>query len=215
MPDLSLVIGNKNYSSWSLRAWLILKQTGEPFQEIRIPLDTPTTHAAIARYSPSGRVPVLLHGSTVIWDSLAIAEYLAECFPSARLWPLDPMARAYARSVSAEMHSGFAKLRTHMPMDLRSTYPETGRAPGVQADIDRILQIWQDCRERFGQAGVFLLGSFSIADAMYAPVVSRFRTYGVILPPLQQAYAEQIWALNSMQAWQADAISETEIILNP
>ncbi|MEM9155402.1 MAG: glutathione S-transferase family protein [Cyanobacteria bacterium P01_F01_bin.33] len=212
MADLAIVIGNKNYSSWSLRGWLALKQTDADFEEIRIPLDLPNTHAEILKYSPSGRVPALRHGDIWLWESLAIAEYLAETFPESGLWPSDPAARARARAVSAEMHAGFVPLRQHMPMDCRSSWPERGREPGVQEDCDRITTIWRECREQFGGDGDFLFGSFTIADAFFAPVVSRFRTYAVELDPIARAYAAAIWAFPSMQEWLADAENESEMI---
>lgn len=212
MGMLTLVIGNKNYSSWSLRPWLALKQTGSEFREIRIPLDTPTTQESLRQYSPSGRVPVLLDGSLVIWESLAICEYLAEQFPAAGLWPTDPLARAIARSVSHEMHSGFRALRQWMPMDCRATLPGQGREPGVQEDIERVTQLWKECRHQFGAGGDFLFGSITIADAMYAPVVSRFLTYGVELDPVCAAYREAIWQWPALQEWVAAAREEVEII---
>ncbi|HEY9641576.1 MAG TPA: glutathione S-transferase family protein, partial [Coleofasciculaceae cyanobacterium] len=172
MDPLTLIIGNKNYSSWSLRAWLPLKQIGIEFEEIRIPLDTPQTHAQILKYSPSGKVPALQHGELLLWESIAICEYIAALFPDRYLWPADPTAKAIARCVSAEMHAGFLPLRQQLPMDCRTQVPWKGVTPAVQADIDRIFKIWQTCRQQFGQGGDFLFGTFSIADAMYAPVVS-------------------------------------------
>ncbi len=146
MSRMTLVIGNKNYSSWSLRGWLLVKRTGAPFDEVRVVLDTPTTRAELLRHSPSGRVPVLHDGDVTVWDSLAICEYLAERFPAAGLWPDERAARAWARAVSAEMHAGFAALRDAMPMNCRAHLPGKGRAPGVQDDIDRITELWRDCR---------------------------------------------------------------------
>lgn len=212
MADLTIVIGNKNYSSWSLRGWLALKLTGAEFEEIRIPLDLPDTHAEILNYSPSGRVPALRHGDMWIWESLAIAEYLAEIFPEAGLWPSDRVARARARAVSAEMHAGFVALRTHMPMDCRSSWPDRGREPGVKADYDRVTTIWRDCRDQFGSGGDFLFGAFTIADAFFAPVVSRFRTYAVELDPISSAYADAIWTFPAMQEWLTEAGNESEVI---
>lgn len=212
MSSLTLIIGNKNYSSWSLRPWLVLKQAALDFEEIRIPLDTPDTRDRILSYSPSGRVPALLHGDLILWESLAISEYLAELAPDRLLWPLDRALRAVARTVSHEMHAGFGRLRTHMPMDCRSRYPGQGMAPGVQEDIDRILTLWRTCRQAYGQGGNFLFGHFTIADAMFAPVVSRFVTYGVRLDPLSQAYADAIWQVPAMQEWLAAAAAETEVI---
>jgi glutathione S-transferase len=213
MADLTIYLGNKNYSSWSLRPWLALKRTGAQFDEVVIPLDQPTTRATILKYSPSGRVPVLLHGDFAVWDSLAICEYLAERFPDARLWPADGAARAVARSASAEMHSGFAALRQHLPMNIRSSFPGRGVTPEVQADINRIMALWRDCRTRFGEGnGEFLFGGFTIADAMYAPVVSRFRTYKIELEREAEAYCEAIMALPAMQEWAAAARNEPMIV---
>jgi glutathione S-transferase len=215
MLPLTLIIGNKNYSSWSLRPWLAMHQMAVPFTEIRLPLDTQEFHAQIERYSPSRRVPALRQGDWVIWESLAICEYVAELFPDRPWYPADPQVRAIARAVSHEMHAGFAKLRTHMPMDVRSRYPGKGRAPGVQPDIDRITSLWRECRSTYGSEGEFLFGGFGIADAMYAPVVSRFVTYGVALDPVCQTYADAMWALPSMQAWITDAQQETEVLTHP
>jgi len=211
---MRLVIGNKNYSSWSLRPWLVLKQTGVPFEETRIPLDTPDTRRQILEFSPTGKVPVLIDGDLTIWDSLAIAEYLAEQYPAAKLWPSDVKSRAWARSVSAEMHSGFMPLRSHMSMDLRAARHGQGRTPEVLADIARIVTIWRDCRAEYAVDGDFLFGAFTIADAMYAPVVSRFRTYGVPLDGICEAYAEAILALPAMQAWSQAAHAEVEDLPN-
>ncbi len=208
---LTLVIGNKNYSSWSLRPWLLLKVSGLPFEEIRIPLYQPQSSEQILAYSPSGKVPVLLDGDHKVWDSLAIGEYLAERFPEKHLWPGEPMARAQARSISAEMHSGFSHLRTHMCMNCRRRFPGRGRTPEVRWEIARITEIWEDCRARYRE-GPFLFGEFSIADAMYAPVVLRFQTYAVTLSPLASSYAQEILALPAIQEWLASAGAESETI---
>jgi glutathione S-transferase len=212
MADITIYLGNRNYSSWSLRPWLALKQTGAAFDEEVIPLSEPTTRSTILRYSPSGRVPALKHNDLTVWDSLAICEYLAETFPQAKLWPDDKAARAVARAVSGEMHSGFAALRDHLPMNMRSSFPNRGVTPEVQADINRITAIWRDCRKRFGADGPFLFGGFTIADAMYAPVVSRFRTYKVELEEEAQAYSDAVWALPALQEWLAAAKNEPMII---
>jgi glutathione S-transferase len=209
MNQLTLVIGNKNYSSWSLRAWLAIKQAGLDFAEICIPLDTLTTNQEIRRYSPSGKVPVLLHGDLITWESLAICEYIAESFAS-NLWPEDREQRAIARSVSGEMYSGFQDLREHMPMNCKARLPGFGMNPYVQADIDRITAIWLECRHKFGNAGDFLFGNFSIADAMFAPVVSRFVTYDVKLDAVSQAYVDAVFALPAMQEWLEAATLEVE-----
>jgi glutathione S-transferase len=212
MADIKIYLGNKNYSSWSLRPWLALKQTGAEFDEELIPLSEANTRSTILRYSPSGRVPALIHDGLTVWDSLAICEYLAESFPAAQLWPTDAAARAVARAVSAEMHSGFAALRNHLPMNMRSSFPNRGVTPEVQADINRITAIWRDCRKRFGEGGPFLFGTFTNADAMYAPVVSRFRTYRIELEEEAQAYADAVWALPALQEWLTAAKNEPMII---
>jgi len=207
---LTLVIGNKNYSSWSLRPWLAMKHVGIPFTEIRLPLYQADSKRRILEHSPAGKVPVLKDGAVTVWDSLAILEYLAERFPDRKLWPRDPAARAGARSVSAEMHSGFAALRAHMPMNLRNSYPGRGRTPEVEEDIARVTALWS---ERLAPAaGPFLFGAFSNADAMFAPVATRFITYSVILPAVCRRYVDTLMALPAMQAWYADARAEPEAI---
>ncbi|HYQ91890.1 MAG TPA: glutathione S-transferase family protein [Candidatus Competibacteraceae bacterium] len=208
MNDLCIYLGNKNYSSWSLRAWLPLKQTGVPFQEVIIPLFQASSREQLHAHSPSGRVPVLTHGELTIWESLAIAEYLAETFPVAQLWPSASAARAVARAVSAEMHAGFAALRTHLPMDMRQRYPGREWPVEVSEDIRRIVELWTDCRRRFGTGGDFLFGTFGIADAMYAPVVSRFVTYGVELDGIAAAYRDAIWAWPALKEWVQAAEAE-------
>ncbi len=212
MANCVLVIGNKNYSSWSLRAWLALKRTGIDFQEILVPLMRPETKAAILAHSPSGKVPLLRLGDDQVWDSLSIAETLAERFPAAGLWPAAATARATARSVSAEMHAGFMALRRALPMNLRAHLPGRPRAADAEADIARVQDIWTSCRTRFGAAGPFLFGGFTIADAFYAPVVGRFRTYDVALTDVCQAYADAVWQTPDMQAWVAAAVAEGQRI---
>ena len=216
MALYSLIIGNKNYSSWSMRPWLMMTASDIPFEETVIALDTPNTRQEILRHSPSGQVPVLKDGELTVWDSLSIGEYLAEKHPEAKLWPDDPIVRARARSVSAEMHSGFDALRQHMPMNVRSSFPGHGRAPGVQEDINRILAIWRNHRRQVTDpaGGPFLFGRFSIADAMFAPVVSRFRTYGVEVTDEAAAYAEALWNMPAMQTWIEDARNEPMVIDN-
>jgi glutathione S-transferase len=212
MAEFTIYLGNKNYSSWSMRPWLALKQTGAEFDEVVIPLDEPTSRTTILGYSPSARVPALKHGEHTVWDSLAICEYLAELFPAARLWPEDRIERAHARSISAEMHAGFAALREHLPMNIRSSFPGRGVTPEVQADINRIVAIWIQCRTRHAAGGPFLFGHFTIADAMYAPVVTRFRTYRIPLDEIAQAYADAVWALPAVQEWAAAAKNEPMVI---
>lgn len=203
-----LVIGSKAWSSWSLRPWLALKQAGVTFDELVIPLRRPDTQVKIAEYSPSGRVPYLRDGEVAIWDSLAICEYVAEILPGAWLWPEDRGTRALARSISAEMHSGFPALREHLSMDVTQTLPLPMLPDSAKADVARVLTIWSDCRKRFGGGGPFLFGGFTIADAMYAPVASRFRTYGVPLDPICAAYVDAILALPAMKEWVAAAMME-------
>lgn len=209
---LTLVIGNKNYSSWSLRPWLLLRHADVPFEEIRIPLYQPDSKRELLKYSPSGKVPALIDGDVTLWESLAICEYVAERFPERHLWPRDAKARALARAVSSEMHAGFANLRSHMSMNCRRRWPDKGRAPGVQEDIDRVRAIWNDCRARFGSGGPFLFGAFSVADAMYAPVALRFETYAVSLDPVSRAYSDTMLGLSAMQEWIEAGKAETEIL---
>jgi glutathione S-transferase len=210
MADFTLFIGNKAYSSWSLRGWLPLVHVGVPFDEVVIPFDGPAgvPTSAIRERSPSGKVPLLRHRDLLVWDSLAIGEYLAELFPDARLWPADGAARATARSVSAEMHSGFSALRTAMPMNVRRRPFELAVGPEVRADVARILSIWSDCRRAHGAGGPFLFGAFSLADAMFAPVATRFRTYGVVLDAVAGAYVDAIHLHPAMQRWFAEARQE-------
>ncbi|WP_215407591.1 glutathione S-transferase family protein [Janthinobacterium sp. JC611] len=208
-PGLTLIIGNKNYSSWSMRPWVAMTAFGIPFQEVRVLLDQSDTASKIAEYSACGRVPVLLAGEITIWDSLAICEYLAEQFPDKHMWPQDVAARAMARCVCAEMHSGFTGLRTDMSMNIKATLPGRGRTAAAQADIGRISEIWEECLSRFGHHQ-FLFGDFSIADAYFAPVVMRFRTYGVRLAPALNAYCERVQAHPAVARWITEALAETE-----
>ena len=205
MAEFTVVIGNKNYSSWSLRGWLMARIAGIEFEEVVIPLDLPETHAAIRKHSPSGRVPVLLHRGLAVWESLAIAEYLNDLKPEVGLWPASAAARAHARSISTEMHAGFMELRNAMPMNIRASYPGKGMTPAVRADIERITAIWRDCRKRFAGAfqkdDGFLFGAFGAADAMFAPVVTRFRTYGVKLDTDSDAYCNAVLAQPAMKDW--------------
>ncbi len=216
MAEFTLVIGNRNYSSWSLRGWLAAKLAGIEFDEVVIPLDEANTKSEIARYSPSGWVPVLVHRGLTVWDSLAIGEYLAELRPDMKLWPEAPAARAVARAVSAEMHSGFAALREALPMNIRASYPGRTIAPEVQADIQRIVAIWLDCRKRFAGSAArddgFLFGPVSLADAMFAPVVTRFVTYSVLLDEAAKRYCDAVMALPAMRAWVDAARHETWMI---
>jgi glutathione S-transferase len=209
MPEFTLVIGDRNYSSWSLRPWLILKHLGLAFEEVHVRLRQTDTRQQNLRHSPSGKVPVLKHNGLVIWDSLAIMEYLAERFPESLLWPSDTAARAMARSISAEMHSGFQALRAHLPMDILGRFPGNGLdAEGVQQDIARVQQIWMDARAQWGAGGggPFLFGAFGIADAMYAPVVSRFITYDAPCPAICRAYRDAVWNMPAMLEWRARCV---------
>ena len=201
MADLTLVIGNKNYSSWSLRPWLAMTVGKIPFTEKLITLFDDEWDAEIAKVSPTKKVPVLIAGDLVIAETIAIMEYAAEQYPDANLWPADAKARAMARSVSAEMHAGFTALRTHMPMNIRGHHPGRGMGEGVADDIKRIEQIWSACRTRFGAGGDFLFGHFTNADAMFAPVVSRFTTYAAPVSGESRAYMEAVQALPAMKAW--------------
>ena len=212
MNALTLVIGNKNYSSWSLRPWIWLQQAGIAFEERRVALFTETMEAELAPYDSNAKVPVLVDGELVIWDSLAILEYLAERFPEAPGWPRDRAARALARSLAAEMHSSFLALREALPMNCRKRFPGYPITPAVQADIDRITALWARARTAHGAAGPWLCGDFSIADAMYAPIAFRFWGYDVALPDVAQTYVARFLAQPAMQAWRAAGEAETEII---
>lgn len=208
-----LIIGNKVWSSWSLRPWLVLKRTGLPFEEMHVSLRQADTKQQILSHSPAGKVPALIHGDLLIWDSLAIIEYLADRHPAAGIWPADIAARAIARAVSAEMHSGFQALREHCPMDFLAQKPMSEIPEAAEHNIRRVVASWQDCRRRFGAGGPFLFGRFSGADAMYAPVASRFRTY---IPDLTlygddgtaAAYVETILAMPEIKTWAAGAAVE-------
>jgi glutathione S-transferase len=209
-----LVIGNKNYSSWSLRPWLLMKVKDVAFDEARVALYQQHSKAAIEGHAPSGRaryskVPILRDGAITVWDSLAICEYVADRWPDRGCWPDDLAARAHARAISAEMHAGFATLRGEMPMNCRRAPGVVPRGPELQSQIDRVVEIWTTCRNA-ARTNAFLFGDFCIADAMYAPVVLRFWSYAVELPPEAQAYADAILALPQLQAWIAQARSETD-----
>ena len=199
--QLTLIIGTPRYSTWSLRPWLMLKKAGIAFATIEITLRQPDTKEQILKHSPSGKVPLLIDGPLRIWDSLAIGEYLAEKFPQANLWPQGPEERAWARSVSAEMHSGFQALRSTCPMDVLLDSPLSELPDDLTTDIQRIETIWTACRNHHKEAGPFLFGDFSIADAMFAPVVTRFNTYHLPRNPVAQAYMDTILSLSQMQDW--------------
>ena len=212
MSKLHLVIGNKNYSSWSLRPWMAMSMAGIPFRETVIPLDTPEMPALIAAHSRAGRVPVLHHGRQTVWESLAIMEYLAELFPEKHLWPKAVTARAVARAVANEMHAGFGALRSACPMNLRRPRKPVAMSEAATRDVARIEQIWRECRGRFGKGGKFLFGRFSIADAMYAPVVTRFETYQVPVAEDTRAYMQAVIGTAAFTAWRDAALKEPWIV---
>lgn len=203
---MKLIIGNKRYSSWSLRPWLLMKQFEIEFEEILIPLDQPQTAKEILKYSPSGKVPALIDDRLIIWESLAIAEYLNEKYPEKQLWPADVKDRARARALSNEMHAGFQTLRTHMPHDLQKTLTAFDWQP-AKNDIDRICAIWRDCLKNSG--GPFLFRTFSIADAMFAPVANRFVSYGVSVDAQCSRYISTLRELKSHQLWIQEALVES------
>ncbi len=206
----TLVIGNKAYSSWSLSPWLAMRHSAIAFDEVRIPLYQDGHITKIRGYSAAGKVPILIHGATTVWESLAICEYLAERHPDKRLWPADAVARAYARSISTEMHAGFSALRSTLGMNVRRILPRAGVSTEVANDIARVEAIWGESLQRWG--GPFLLGEFSIADAMFAPVATRFKTYSVALSGLAQRYANTLLTLPAMQEWYAGAARESEVL---
>jgi glutathione S-transferase len=210
---LKLVIGNKNYSSWSMRAWLALRANNIAFDEIFIPLYTgDEDKKRILAFTRSGKVPTLVDGDVTIWDSLAIIEYIAERFPNARLWPEDGARRAHARSIAAEMHSGFPALRSECAMNLHRPVRAVALSLDARADVARVQQIWMECRERYGKLGPFLFGGFGAADAMFAPVVHRFRTYAIAVAPEAKAYMETITEMPAFQEWTRAALAETIVI---
>jgi len=206
VQDLTLVIGNKNYASWSLRAWILMKHVGLAFREVVIPLYTPEAQGALRKWSPSGRVPVLWDGALCVWDSLAICEYVAEL--AGQGWSPEPPGRAVARSACAEMHAGFSALRTEWPMNARARNRRTVMTGALKADIERIDAIWKDCRERFGRNGPWLFGAYSIADAMYAPVALRFKTYGADVSAESRAYMATVLEDPILQEWVRAAEAE-------
>lgn len=214
MEPLTLYLGNKNYSSWSLRPWLAMKLAGLSFHEEIITLDAPGTRREILRHSPAGRVPILKHGTLTVWDSMAICEYIAELAPEARLWPEDPSSRATARSMSMEMHAGFAAMRNELSMNITGHFPGKKRSADAEADVARVLSMWRECRTRLPAGGPFLFGHFTIADAMYAPVVSRFRSFDVALDDVLAAYSDAVWNLGPMQEWIAAAREEPKLPLH-
>jgi glutathione S-transferase len=216
---MQLYIGNKNYSSWSMRPWVLLTQAGIPFDEVKVRFDSfepgSKFKTEIARHSPTGRVPVLVDNGFAVWDTLAIAEYLAETFPDKKLWPIDAKQRARARSVCAEMHSGFSALRNQFGMNIEASLPEIGarvlkEEPQVQADVDRLVQMWTQLLDESG--GPLLFGDFTIADAFFAPVVTRLVTYAVPVPPVIAGYIDRVQALPGVAAWRRDALAEHDFL---
>ncbi len=213
MPALRLVIANKRYSSWSLRPWLLMTHFGIAFEEVKILLDRPDTKSEILRHSPSGRVPCLVDGDVSVWETLAIVEYLAEAFPEHAVWPRDRKARASARAVSSEMHAGFTGLRASCPMNLRRNFPwRSWGGEAARSDVDRIEAIVADARRRFGSGGDFLFGTFSAADAMYAPVAVRLAGYSWPVSPSTRAWMDAVLSLPAFEAWKSGAAMETEIV---
>ena len=199
---LKLILGNKNYSSWSFRPWIGMRMAGVPFEEEVVSLNAPDFKARVGSVSGTGKVPVLIDGDVRVWESLAILEYVAEKFPAARLWPDDPAARAHARAISSEMHAGFLPLRRLCPMNMWRPVKKRELTPEVAVNVARIDALWSDCRTRFGRGGPFLFGTFGAADAMYAPVVSRFHTYAVEVGPASRAYMQAVMALPAWSEWQ-------------
>jgi len=211
---LKLVIGNKNYSSWSMRPWLALRANNIPFEEILIPLytDNPADKDRILSFTGSGKVPCLIDGDVTVWDSLSIIEYVAERFPQAKLWPEDRAARAHARSISAEMHSGFLPLRNECGMNLHRPVGAIALSDDARANVARIQQIWAECHAHYGKQGPFLFGAFSGADAMFAPVVHRFRTYAIPVAPEARHYVDAMLSLPAFQQWTREGVAETLVI---
>jgi glutathione S-transferase len=209
---MKLVIGNKNYSSWSMRPWIGMKAAGIPFDEEVIPLYGEGAKAEILKHSPAGKVPILIDGDVRVWESLAILEYAAEKFPDANLWPADPAARAHARAISTEMHAGFVPLRSECGMNFWRPPGKRALSAEAQANIARVQEIWSEARQRYGAGGPFLFGTFTAADAMYAPVVSRFETYAIDVTPVVKAYMQAMIALPAWQGWRDAALREPWVI---
>ncbi len=212
MADLTLVMGNRNYSSWSLRPWLLMRHAGLEFREVRIALDQPGTREKILDYSPSGRVPVLLHGTLKVWDSLAICEYVSEVLWGGRGWPRDPRVRAEARSAACEMHAGFAGLREELPMNCRARDRRVTLSEEARADVARMCEILESSRRRYGHDGRWLFGDFGVADAMFAPVALRFLTYGVDTPPETRDWCRRIAEHPAITEWINAATAEAEVL---
>ena len=209
---LHLVVGNKNYSSWSMRPWIGMKVAGIPFDETVTPIYQPGAKEKLLTYSPAGKVPILLDGDARVWESLAILEYVAEKFPQAGLWPTDAVARAHARAIASEMHAGFLPLRRHLPMNMWRPPATRQLTAEAAANARRIDAMWSDCRARFGAGGPFLFGKFGAADAMYAPVVSRFHTYAVDVSAPARAYMDAVMALPAWKEWETAALKEDAVL---
>jgi len=209
---MKLLIANKNYSTWSLRPWLLMRHAGIPFEEELIDFNAADFKDRVKQYSGAGKVPVLVDGELVVWDSLAIAEYIAEKFPEKGLWPHAVPARAVARSVCAEMHSGFQEMRSRLVMNLQVRFTSVLLHKNARRDVSRVIEIWRDCRQRFGADGPFLFGRFSVADAFFAPVTVRFTTYAIDLPAVARDYVATIQALPAMQEYIAAARTETSFV---
>ncbi|MGL5363011.1 MAG: glutathione S-transferase family protein [Bosea sp. (in: a-proteobacteria)] len=213
---MKLVVGNKCYSSWSLRPWLLMRALNLPFEEVLLPfgptMDDPTWKAKLAAYTPGGKVPALVDGTTQVWESLAIVEYLAEAFPQAGVWPKDKAARAFARCIASEMHAGFNGIRGACPMNLGKRYASRDRGSRVAADVARLSSIWNEARANYGKGGPFLFGAFSAADAMFAPVATRIRTYGITVDAVSEAWIEAIHSHPAFVEWRDAALNEPWIV---
>jgi glutathione S-transferase len=211
MSPLTLVVGSRNYSAWSLRAWMVLRHLGLEFTEQQIPLDTPAFESEIGKFSPTRRVPVLVHGDLIVWESIAICEYASE-LAGGRGWPAEPALRAIARALTSEMHAGFSALRNACPMNARATGRRVPMTPALAQDLRRIDAIWSGCRRDHGERGPWLFGDFSIADAMFAPVALRVRTYGLPLSSLATRYYDTMLADPHLLEWIADSCRDTQVI---
>ncbi len=209
---LTLLIGNKKYSSWSLRPWIAMRNAGIAFEEVVLELYSDAFKSCLQQYTPVGKVPVLIDGEAVVWESIAILEHLAEKFPKAGLWPAEPKARAHARSIAAEMHGGFAALRNHFPMNLARAVKRRAPTPAVEADVKRIDEMWSEARHQFGKGGPFLFGAFGAADAMYAPVVARVHHYDIAVSPVCRSYVDSVRALPAYREWEAAGVKESWVM---
>ncbi len=212
MTELKIIIGNKRYSSWSLRGWLAVEHTGLPYSEVLLQLDTPSFYEEIVKYSPAKRVPTLLDGNIAVWDSAAIIDYCARLAPEKYWWPEDKAAYAHAKSIFNEMHSGFTEIRSHMPMNLQDKWQGLSLSEALQKDIVRVETLWTECRARFGASGDYLFGDFSAVDMMFAPVTTRLATYGIEVNETATAYIAAVRNHPSVAAWYTDALKETEVV---